>query len=413
MDAETYVPFRKSAVVSLCAEELAGGERESFLEFAKLLDALTHYGFHVRGEALLDAYQMVDPAEDVRTVRAVTAVQRAAARQAVERELIALAEAAEFTLIESSEIQRAFDEHSLVKVRLEVDDDQIETALFFRRGVSQRTERVKSLFGLRKRDIEFTSYAKVLVYIAFADSAEGGAERPRRGVLLKLFQNVPADDLEMLYPNVRVGMRSVDKLLIGVPAVVSGIIVVVTKLLAALGPLVLLLAFWLGVRDESVSLNQASLLTLGAGVVAFAGYVIRQFSKFKNRKIKLMKNLAEHLYFRNLDNGPGVFHHLLDAAEESEVKETLLAYHFLCTAETPLTAAALDERVETWFRRRWQMPLDYDLPDALRKLRSLGLLTEDEHGALHVLPLPEAKQRLDTQWDNVFRVPAAGAAVSP
>jgi len=37
-----------------------------------------------------------------------------------------------------------------------------------------------------------------------------------------------------------------------------------------------------------------------------------------------------------------VFHHLLDAAEEEEVKEAVLAYHFLRTAAGPLTAAELD-----------------------------------------------------------------------
>jgi hypothetical protein len=34
-----------------------------------------------------------------------------------------------------------------------------------------------------------------------------------------------------------------------------------------------------------------------------------------------LEALKENLYFRNLDNDAGVFHHLLDAAEEEEVKE--------------------------------------------------------------------------------------------
>ena len=59
---------------------------------------------------------------------------------------------------------------------------------------------------------------------------------------------------------------------------------------------------------------------------------MRQVTKFKNRKILFMKALSENLYFRNLDNDAGVFHHLLDAAEEAEVIEAVLAYHFLRTA---------------------------------------------------------------------------------
>ena len=46
-----------------------------------------------------------------------------------------------------------------------------------------------------------------------------------------------------------------------------------------------------------------------------------------------MKALADSLYFKNLDNNAGVFHHLVDAAEEEEFKEAVLAYYFLLTAE--------------------------------------------------------------------------------
>lgn len=407
MDTEHFLPFRKSAVISLCAEELPEPERESFQEFARLLAALAHNRIHVRGDAVLDAYQLVDPAEDMRTIHTATAADRAAARRVVEQELIALAEAADFTRIDAAEIEHAFASHSLVKVALQVDDEDIDTAMFFRRGVSQRTEQVKWLYGLRRRTLEFTSYSKVLVYVAFTERAEPIEGRTNGGVLLKLFQNVPRNDLEMLYPRVRVGMRPVDKLLIGVPAVISGIIVLVTKLVASLGLLVLLLAFWLGIRDESVDLDQTALVTLGAGLAAFAGYLVRQFSKFKNRKIKLLKTLSEHLYFRNLDNDAGVFHHLLGAAEESEVKETVLAYHFLSTADAPLTALELDRRVEDWFQKRWATTFDFKIRDGLDKLRELDLLTEDEHGAFGVVTLPEAKQRLDQRWDNLFRVSTA------
>ena len=96
--------------------------------------------------------------------------------------------------------------------------------------------------------------------------------------------------------------------------------------------MLLLLGFWLGVRREPVQLNQGQLVALGAALAAFGGFLVRQFTKFKNRKIQFMKSLSENLYFRNLDNDAGVFHHLLDAAEEEEVKEAVLAYHFLRTA---------------------------------------------------------------------------------
>src|SRR5262249_49988961 len=137
-------------------------------------------------------------------------------------------------------------------------------------------------------------------------------------IIIKLFQNVPKDDLEMIFPNVKLRMRPLDLLLIGVPALISGIVVIVTKLALVLGPLFALLAFWFGVTHTEPPIEQAKLVALGAGLFAVGGYILRQFSNFKNRKILFMKALSENLYFRNLDNDAGVFHHLLDAAEEAE-----------------------------------------------------------------------------------------------
>ena len=74
---------------------------------------------------------------------------------------------------------------------------------------------------------------------------------------------VPRADLEMLFPNARVRMRLIDKLLIGVRSR-SGVIMVVTKLIASLIPVLLLLGFWLGAREEPVELNQGQLVALEA-----------------------------------------------------------------------------------------------------------------------------------------------------
>ena len=138
---------------------------------------------------------------------------------------------------------------------------------------------------------------------------------------------------------------------------------------------------------------------------------MRQFTKFKNRKIQFMKALSENLYFRNLDNDAGVFHHLLDAAEEEEVKEAVLAYHFLRTAGRPLTAAELDRRIEDWFARRWDATFDFEVDDGVGKLRRLRLVDDDGQGRLTAVTLDEAKRRLDQIWDDLFAYQAPPRAV--
>ena len=409
MTGERFIPFRKSDVVAMCVDEVQDGQREPFRAFVELLESLLHHEFRGRLEALKDAYYPFNPDADVRTVHEPSAAERDAAQGRLVQELTALAEAANFERISPDDLDRAFVEESLVKVRLEADFDDFERVVFYRRGVRTREEQVRRWFGLRRKDITFTNYGKVLVYVKFKDAAhfQGRGKKVQDlpfapgSMIIKLFQDEPRADLEMLFPNARVRMRAIDKLLIGVPAVVSGIIMVVTKLVAALLPVALLLAFWFGLRREPVELNQGQLVTLGAALAAVGGFLVRQFGKFKNRKIQFMKSLSDNLYFRNLDNDAGVFNHLLDAAEEEEVKEAVLAYHFLRSAEGALTADELDERIEAWFARRWGAEFDFEVADGVRKLRRLRLV-DDTGGGLEAVPLVEATRRLDETWDNLF-----------
>ena len=241
---ERFIPFRKTSIVTMCADDVPEQERDSFRAFAELLASLLHHEFRSRLEALKDTYAPFDPDTDTRTIVDLTDAERQDAQRRLVEELTGLAEDANFERIDSAALGRAFAEESLMKVRLEADFDDFEQVVFYRRGERNRREEVKTLFGLRRRSIEFTTYGKVLVYVKFKDAAhfeQAGTDVATLpftpgSTIIKLFQDVPRADLEMLFPNARVRMRTVDKLLIGVPAVVSGVIVVVTKLVAALIP---------------------------------------------------------------------------------------------------------------------------------------------------------------------------------
>ena len=333
MTGERFIPFRKTSIVTMCADEVPAEERASFQAFAELLASLVHHEFRARLEALKDTYTPSNPDTDTRTIVELDPIESQTAQQRLVDELTALAQDANFERISTDDLDRAFVEESLMNVRLEADFDDFEQVVFYRRGEQTRQEEVKSLFGLRRRTITFTNYRKELVYVKF----KGPSHFKARGrdvddlpfspgsTIIKLFQDVPRADLEMLFPNARVRMRPIDKLLIGVPAVASGVIVVVTKIIAALIPVLLLLGFWLGIREEPVQLDQGQLVALGAGLMAFGSYMVRQFTKLKNRKFQFMKALSDNLYFRILANGSGVFHHRLDAAGGYECKEALFA----------------------------------------------------------------------------------------
>ena len=114
-----------------------------------------------------------------------------------------------------------------------------------------------------------------------------------------------------------------------------------------------------------------------------------------------MKALAESLYFKNLDNNAGVFHHLIDAAEEEEFKEAVLAYYFLLTENRDLTKTQLDAAVESWFGSKHTCQIDFEIADALSKLERFGLVSQDGD-IICCKSLNDAKVQLDSIWDNYF-----------
>jgi len=205
----------------------------------------------------------------------------------------------------------------------------------------------------------------------------------------------------MLFPNSEVRMKTVDKLIIGIPAAVSGIIVIATKLGASILLIASVISFWLGLAKKEVKIEQQHLIALALGLATLGGFLFKQINKFKNRKIKFMKALTDNLYFKNLDNNTGVFHHLVDTAEEEEFKEAILAYYFLLVEDRDLTITELDETIERWFENKHNCRINFEIEDAFHKLKRWDLVNM-ERNIIRRKNLNDAMQQLDKIWDNYF-----------
>ena len=405
---ERFIPYRRADVVTMCQADagLAAEDIKAFNGFCEVLTALFHFELHKILEQLKNYYAPFDPDRDTKSID-VNNIDVNELKQLLEEQLKVVLEQANFESISEADLQEAMHAESLFKVKLQVDFNDFEEVLFFRRGLSDNTETVSQWFGLKKRTIELKVYDRVLVYVRFKDKSYfDKLERTELyfepgSTIIKLFRNVPKNDMEMLFPNTEVRMKPIDKLLIGVPTAVGGIFMLVTKLGATLLLVFSVIAFWLGLQDQPATLDQPTLIALLVGLGGLGGFLWRQFSKYKNRKIQFMKQLAENLYFKNLDNNAGVFHHLIDAAEEEECKETILAYYHLLISNKPLSAVDLDKKIESWFSEKYQCSLDFEMQDALEKLLRLQLIRETE-GKYQAKSLSDSNKQLDSLWDGYF-----------
>ena len=407
MALERFIPFRKSDVVDMCLQTLTPESQQSFKEFSQLLASLLHFEYHKQLEILKDNYAPFDPNSDTRSFSPLSDEQKLYCQQTFAKTFTNVLNAANYEVITKQDLQDALNEESLFKVRLAVEFDDFAEVVFYRRGETQKTETISQFFGLKKQVITFTNYDRVAVFIRFkeAEHFKATCKLPfgfePGSTIVKLFQNVPKADLEMLFPNSEVRMRKIDKVIIGASAAVGGVVVLVTKLGASILLLAALIAYWLGLRAEDVTLTKQHFISFALGIGVFGSFIFKEWSKFKNRKIKFMKALSDNLYFKNLDNNAGVFHTLIDAAEEEDCKEAILAYTFLLKSEKGLSAEELDEQIEQWFVDNYQCELDFEIADALDKLVRLKLVeySKDRYTARS---LKDAKSELDKRWDNLF-----------
>ncbi len=379
LESLQFLPFRRSDLLAVCLEDrrLTDTDTAQINLAWQAIEGHFSRTYSALKLQLKEVYGPLDPDCDVRTLQRADGSQPPP--EGIGPLLEKLLERANYEKLTPAAVQRMLATASLFDVKVAIDFNDFEEVLLYYRGATPTRETLSRWLGLRTEVVDFRLLERVVVFIRFKPDIELdgtlGGYRPG-STMLKLFQNVPDADAEMVFPNGQLMMRSRDKWMIGVPAIITGGVTVTTKLGGMLVLMGSMLAFWLGLRNEPVHIGRTELLVLLAGIVTVCLYFWKQFSNFRKRKLRYREALTRNLYFKLLDNNAGVLLRLLDEAEDADCKECLLAYSFLVQAGEPLTAESLDKRIESWLAAEWQCRVDFGVRDALHKLRGLDLVVE-------------------------------------
>ncbi len=404
MNREQYIPFDKEFLLEQQLAKYTAHKQESE-DFKKLFDILEHY-FHYEAFDLIRKlklnYALFDPD--------LSAGERAGFMaksdfSVFKQTLLKVLERGNYSLVGQQTLDEAFKSSDLIGLNLAIDFNDFKDYGLYVRGHHKTSESVRKFF-FWKKEIEFEYYDRVMIYLNYKDANYFNEKKTRLNTLpfdpgcivLKVFKRVPKNDLETIFPNAVPQMSTTDKLLFWIPGLGGGISLLSTKVVPAL------VAMYGAYKSgESIDLlNSKTSLTQGLIALGIlGGYLFRQYNSFVNKKIKYSKMLSDSLYFKNLGNNSGAFYSLLNSSEEEELKETILAYSFLNRSESPLTAEELDNKIESWFKTELNTDLDFDVEDALYKLKNIGLGIES-NGKWEVLSLDKALVRIDEVWDSIF-----------
>jgi hypothetical protein len=407
---DQFIPVRKEDLFSTLIKQgdLADPvERELFWRFARTLRTICHYEYSETLDRLRDDYYYFNP-----EVADHTASDRAKSDCAYDdliRSLDKVLKDANFEELPHEEVTQAHRKRT-VPVEVKTEHDNFREVRFYKRGRHVERFEVREWFGLR-REVEIEVFDDIVLVVAMKNQTEIGSRRELRmlkrrkivpgSVLLKYFRNIACGDLYALFPNARVVMSNFDKAFLGVPAIAGGIPILI-KLYATISVLFLVAGIYFGgsgsVADDDMKTALAALM----GIVALGGFAVRQWLKYQHQTLKYHMELAENMYFRNINNNAGIFDYLIATAEDQETKEAALAYHFIRKAEVAPSATEVAGRIEAWLAKNFAVNLDFKVVDALKTLDRFGLVRREGEW-LFVPPLEPAIAQLHQVWNNFFK----------
>ncbi len=411
---ERFIPLTTLALVDRLAvpEAWPNSDHSEARRFFRYLDFWRRQQHNRRLMTLLRAYEPFDPDSDLLITREYSAAEKRRLQKRTVRDVRQILEQANYVAVDPKSIEVILTKESHYGLDLQVDLGVFEECLLFYRGASKKRDtRTNYRKFMRKEEFDVPIYRRLFILfklkpfdvrvqevmasknITEKEAAKvvtrmrGSlpAEVKEGNIYIKLFKNIPRNDLEMVFPNTRVRFRLWDKIKLGVTgggAMGMGLVGTAGKVAAG-------------------GLTLANPVALAGAVAGLGGIAFRQGVNFMNQKQRYMVVMAQNLYFHAMADNRGVMIKLSERGAEEDVKEEILLYSVLAKETCKRQDLELiDRAIESYLRSAFDIKVDFDLPDALERLIADGIVREDADGTLHTLAPREAAQHLDAKWDR-------------
>ncbi|KAG2720772.1 hypothetical protein I3760_02G050800 [Carya illinoinensis] len=204
---------------------------------------------------------------------------------------------------------------------------------------------------------------------------------------LKIYERIPIPDLPVVFPHKKLSFRIIDTVRLDAATVVG------------------LLAFFINYKFEDVLSSPSAILLDAVAISALIIYVTRVALGYKQTWDRYQLLVNKTLYEKTLASGFGSVHFLLDASEQQQYKEAILAYAILLRAEKGQVPCcrSIGDKCERFMYDAFKVKVEMPIDEAIDTLMRLGLVTEtsiDGSNRLQAVPCPKAYEGLKERWNG-------------
>jgi Protein of unknown function (DUF3754) len=407
---DRYIPVSRRAILeTLSAPDLwPGFDTAAVRTCFRYLAHWRHLTYADKAVELIESYQPFNPDRDIAPSALAAGSGGADHKRAFIDSVRAMLERANYEEIPRANLQALVDEANPYGLELEVNLDEFTDIVLYVRGESTETIQPDMAARLRgKKAVEISVFQRVFLMICVKPEEDRIKEimthdrvsdtkarkilaKNRKAlpqnvdhshVYIKMFKDMPRPDLEVIFPNTRIKLRSQDKVSIGASAgggVGMGVVSMITKAIAA------------------------ALTPIGAilALLGLAGAASQQVASVVQKRTRYMLKVTRNLYFQNISSNQGALALLTERAEEEDIKEELLLYALL--AKTSVRRDELNHAqvaIEEFLAQQFQVQVAFDTEDALKRLIDSGLVVQHADGALMALSPASAAKHIDDMWD--------------
>lgn len=156
-DREAYIPYRRAELIELCLEDgnLNDKYARKFEEFCSLLSAFYHFKFQAYLEHLKNNYAPFNPDANLKSHQITPeALPKMEAKLVEDFQLVL--ERANYKPISQAALKQAFNNRSVIELKTQVDFEDFDQMVCYRRGDFEQTIEVKKFFRKQKSQLKYS-----------------------------------------------------------------------------------------------------------------------------------------------------------------------------------------------------------------------------------------------------------------